>query len=149
MSMFGNLDIESAADDPFALPDNTYKAVLTEVKVGPSKNGDKTVLSLIFTVQSEDEHDGKTIREWKVIPTPNDPKNLSDEEKRNASFLKRRMLDLGIPPERINTLEPDDLIGKEVYVTTVSKSDGAKTYVNVRKVTLVESGLGTVQNTFQ
>lgn len=137
MSIWGDLDVEAAADDPFAVPNNTYRAVLTDAKVGPTKAGDKVGLTITWTINSEDEHNGKMITEWKQIPQPVDPKNLTDEEKRTTSFLKKRMLDLGIPPERINSVTPDDLVGRDCMVSVVNKDN----YVNVRKVILIENGV--------
>lgn len=140
MSMFGDLDIESAADDPFAVPDNTYRAFVTDVEVKPTKDGSKTGMTIIYKI-SEGEHEGKQIREWKNIPQPVDPKNPSDDDKRAMSFLKQRLLDLGVPADRINQVTPDDLIAKEVTVS-VKNNDG---YVNVRKVTLVQETAGGFQ----
>lgn len=141
-NIWGDLDVESAADDPFAVPNNTYKAILTDVKVGPTKAGDKVGITLTWTIDSEDEHNGKFITEWKHIPRPVDPQNLTDDESRAASFLKKRMLDLGIPPERVNTVRPEDLMGRECMVTVVNK-DG---YTNVRKVILIEDGIAVDGN---
>lgn len=132
-SLFGELDVASAEDDPFAIPDNTYDCFLTDVKVGPTKDKSKTGMTLVFTI-SEGEHANKKIQEWKRIPTPADPKNLDDEDKRSLSFLKARLLDLGVPAERVNTVSPDDLIGKRVYVS-VKNNNG---YTNVKKVVLAD-----------
>lgn len=132
VGMFGDLDIESAADDPFAVPDNTYEAFLTEVKVGRTKDGSKLGMTLVYTI-SNGEHASKQVREWKNIPQPADPKNPDADESRALSFLKSRLLDLGIPSNRINSVQPDDLVGKEVTIAVVNR-DG---FVNVRKVTLV------------
>jgi hypothetical protein len=142
MGIFGELDVEAAADDPFAVPNNTYRTILTDAKVGPTKAGDKIGMTLTWTIQSEDEHNGKMITEWKHIPTPANPKELTDEEKRTTSFLKKRMLDLGIPPERINSITPDDLIGRECMVSVVNNNG----YVNVKKVLLVEEGVAYDEN---
>jgi len=133
MSIFGDLDVESAADDPFAVPDNTYKAFLFDVKVGPTKDGTKTGMSLTYKI-SEGEHEGKQITEWKRIPTPADPKNLDADDQRALSFLKARMLSLGIPASAVNTVTPEDLIGKSVLVTVKSE----KGYTNVKKLELDE-----------
>lgn len=136
MSLFGELDVASAADDPFKVPPNVYNAVVTDVSVGPTKDGSKTGMTLVYTIQSDDEHNGKNVREWKQIPTPADPKNLSADDKRAMSFLKSRLLDLGVPESRINQVAPDDLIGKEVTITV---KDGKNDFVNVTKVTLLQN----------
>jgi hypothetical protein len=136
-SIFGELDVESAADDPFAIPDNTYRAVLTDAKVGPTKAGDKIGLTLIYTINSDDQFNERIVSEWKGIPEPNDPKNLTEDESRQAAFLKQRMLSLGIPPERINSVTPDDLIGRECFITIFNKNG----YMNIRKLVLIDEGV--------
>src|SRR6476469_8152494 len=100
MSLFGELDVASAEDDPFSVPAGMYESYLTSVKVGPTKAGDKVGMSLEYTINGGD-HAGKKVTEWKEIPRPSDPKNPSAEDKRAMSFLKQRMLNLGIPEARI------------------------------------------------
>lgn len=146
MSIFGELDVESANDDPFQIPDNTYRATVTDAKVGPTNNGDKVGLTIVYTINSDDEHDGKSVSEWKHIPTPNDPKNLTPEESKAASFLKQRMLSLGIPAERINSVTPDDLKAREVYITTKTTTSNDRIYTNVRKVVVIEDGVAFDEN---
>ena len=125
MSIFGDLDVESAADDPFAVPDNTYKAFLFDVKVGPTKDGTKTGMSLTYKI-SEGEHEGKQITEWKRIPTPADPKNLDADDQRKTNVFQNHWY--------VNTVTPEDLIGKSVLVTVKSE----KGYTNVKKLELDE-----------
>lgn len=139
MSLFGDLDIESAEDDPFAIPDNTYDCFLTDVTVKPTKDESKVGMTLEFTI-SEGDHAEKKIQEWKRIPasselTSEDTKIKADAE-RAMSFLKARMLDLGIPAERINSVGRDDLVGIHCLVA-VKNNNG---YTNVRKVTLAPAG---------
>lgn len=129
MSLFGDLDIASADDDPFAIPDNTYDCYLTDVKVAPTKNGDKTGMTLIYTID-DGAHKGKQIQEWRRIP---DAAHPQEDDERAKSYLKSRMLSLGVPENRINSVTADDLIGAHVHVT-VKNSNG---YTNVRKVALV------------
>jgi hypothetical protein len=137
MSIFGDLDVASASDDPFKVPANTYNAVVSESKVADSKDGSKKGLVLIYTVEDPgSEHHGKNVREWKTIPQPADPKNPSGEDLRAMSFLKARLLDLGVPEERINSIQPDELIGKEV---TIDVREGKNDFMNVNSVTLIQN----------
>lgn len=139
MGLFGELDVASAADDPFKVPANVYEATVTDVEVKPTQDQSKVGMTLIYTVTADDadgEHVGKTIREWKQIPQPADPKKLSAEDKRAMSFLKARLLDLGIPEDRVNKVEPADLIGKDV---TIQVKEGKKDFMNVAKVTLKQN----------
>lgn len=132
MSLFGDLDIASAEDNPFDIPDNTYETYLTDVEVKRSKAGNLG-LALGYKIASG-AHEGKSISEWKNIPEPEDPANPSPKDLQAMSFLKSRLIDLGVPEERINSLEPKDLIGTHVYVTT--KKNGE--YTNVRSVKLAD-----------
>ncbi len=139
MGLFGELDVQSAADDPFKVPANVYEATVTDVEVKPTQDNSKVGMTIIYTVtadSAEGEHVGKTVREWKQIPQPADPKKLSADDKRAMSFLKSRLLDLGIPENRINTVEPGDLIGKDV---TIQVKEGKNDFMNVAKVTLKQN----------
>lgn len=135
MSLFGELDVQSAEEIDYTVPDNTYPAFVFDVKVGmtkgnPTENKPKKLgMTLIYKI-SEGEYEGRQVQEWKQIPEPADPKNLTEDEKRSLSYLKTRVLSLGIPEERVNDVQPDDLIGREVVITLVSKGE----YQNVRKV---------------
>ena len=130
MSLFGELDVESAEDNPFAIPDGVYDAAVFEVKVGPTKNKDKVGMTLVYKI-TEGPQTGKTVQEWKHVPQPADAKNPTEEEARALSYLKARMISLGVPAEKINTIQSDDLLGREVVITLVTKGE----YQNVRKVT--------------
>ena len=142
MSLFGELDVQSAADDPFGkVPDAMYACTLESAKVVESKDKFeregvlKKGLSLLYTI-TEGEEMGEQISEYKAIPQPEDPSDVSSwtkEEKRAASFLKQRLLSLDVPEDRVNSVEPSDLEGIECYVTV--KTNGQ--YQNVTEVKTV------------
>ncbi len=126
-SLFGDLDLDNAPDDPFLIPDATYRAFLTDVKKGPTKkNPHKLYVNFKYKI-SEGDYEGQEVGEWKSA-------NASDDT-RTKSFLKQRLISLGVPADRLGVVEPADLIGKEVYVT-VKNREG---YANVNKVTLVDA----------
>lgn len=132
MSLFGDLDIQSAADDPFKVDNGTYPFTITKVKSGPTSKGDKLGLTLEYTITDEDSPmNGRKVSEWKHIPQPDDPQNPTAEEARAASFLKLRLADLGVPENQMNSLEIEDLLGLEGVM--VVKNNGE--YTNVTKVT--------------
>lgn len=132
MSLFGELDVASAADNPWKIPANVYACTVTSVTTGPTKAGDKIGMTLVYTIQ-EGEYEGEDITEWKEIPQPADPRNLTKQEARALSYLKMRLLELDVPEERMNSVSEDDLVGLDVYVTT---REGKNDYVNVQKVEL-------------
>ena len=137
MSIFGDLDIASAADDPFSVDPGTYHATVSEVKVKGSKDQTKKGLQITYTILTCDENPamaGRTVSEWKTIPEPDDPKNPTADDAKAMSFLKMRLLSLGIPENRMNTVEFVDLQGVEVVIT-VEKNNG---YTNVKRVELYD-----------
>lgn len=131
MGLFDGIDIESAADDPFAVDDGTYEAFVTEIKVGLTRDESKTGMTTTFRI-SEGENEGKLVSRWLLVPTIEDPKNPTADEARALSFLKSHLMSLGVPAEKVNEVDADDLVGTEVYITVRS----ANGYTNVRKIQL-------------
>lgn len=132
MGLFGDLDISAADDNPWAVPSNTYEADVYLVEVKKDRNENKG-LSIIYKISSGD-HRGKTVSEWKVIPNPADPENLTPEEKTAASYIKMRLASLGVPESRMNDVNVNDLMGLPVTVKVVVNGD----YTNVARVELRE-----------
>jgi len=141
MSLFADLDIASASDNPFAVDPGTYNARVTNVTTGKTQKGDKFGMLIEYTVTDEGPYQGNTVSEWKRIPRPDDAEPLDEAQKAKAlSFLKQRLSNLGIPEARMNDVTADDLIGIDVVISVVEK-DG---YTNVKKVTLAEgTGFGS------
>lgn len=136
MSLFGELDLENAADDPFAIPPGTYHATLTKVsQENPKDPAKRPGFVFEYTITNEDEDpeveaaSGLNISEWKTIPVPGDD---SPEAKRNRAFIKQRLLSLGVAPDDLDTVGADDLVGTDVVLTV--KKNGE--YTNVTQVKL-------------
>lgn len=131
MSIFGDLDVQAAADDPFAVEDGTYNATVTKCEVKKSKDESKTGLMLTYTITDEGSMQGRNATEWKTIPRAGD-----EDADRAASFLKQRLLSLGVPADRINSFTPEDAIGVDVVITVKNK-DG---YANINRVEQPKAG---------
>jgi len=130
MGIFGDLDVASASDNPWLVPANTYEANVYTAEVKRDKN-EALGLELIYKISSGD-HEGKTVREWKVIPEPADAKNLTPDEQKAASYLKMRLISLGVPESRMNSMNVNDILGTEVVIKVVVNGE----YMNVGKVEL-------------
>lgn len=128
MGLFGDLDVAAAEDNPWAVPANTYEATVFTVEVKADKNGNQGMI-LVYKIASGD-HEGKTVSEWKTIPTPADPKHPTAEEMKAASYLKMRLTSLGVPETRINSVEIGDLEGIPVTITVTVNGE----YTNVKRV---------------
>src|SRR5690242_16655281 len=101
MSLFGDLDVQSASDDPFGVSAGIHRMVVQKVEVKPTNSGDKTGMYLTFAVADpEDSDNGNTVLEFKEIPDPALVKAEDKAAKRAASFLKMRLASLGIPEDR-------------------------------------------------
>lgn len=131
MGLFGDLDVASADDNPWAVPANTYEADVFKVEVKDSQDKAKKGLAITYKISSGD-HEGKTVSEWKEIPQPADPKNPTPDEKKATSYLKMRLGSLGVPESRMNTVDVNDLQGLPVTIKVTVNGD----YTNVTRVEL-------------
>ena len=147
MSIFGDMDMDSVPDNPYDTEPGTYEANVYDVEVKPTKAGDKTGMYIYYKIDGGD-FDGNTLQEFKEIPQPKDPKNPTADEKKTASWLKMRLVSLGVPSNRLNSLDPKDLIGTPVTVTIARNGE----YTNIQKVALRSdngfTGSGVQDNPF-
>ena len=140
-NIFADLDLENAADDPFAISPGTYQATLTDISRREKKEndqGDEVPAKIIFEYiidedDEESESAGMPIQEWFTVPERDD---VSATAKRQLSFLKRRMLSLGVRPEMMNTTRPEELVDTQVILKV--KRNGV--YTNVSSVSLPGDG---------
>lgn len=145
MSLFKDLDVASAADDPFKVDDGTYLTTVTSCKIQETKDGKKG-LTFDFTIDDDAEHNaneamhGRKISEWLTIPDTTDDGEFVDPEKGPIflSFIKRRLKSLGIPEDEMNTVDHEDLIGIQVVTTVKTKND----YQNITKMVLANETAG-------
>lgn len=136
-ALFADLDLEDAADDPFAVAEGTWYATVTDFyRKQPKDDTKRPGYLLEYTFDpAEDEDDeqaeveGDDISEWFTIPEPGDK---SKEARRQRSFLRRRMLSLGVPEAALSSVTRDEIIGNQVVLTVTKNGD----YTNVSKVTL-------------
>lgn len=138
--IFGDLDVAGAEELSTGVPAGVYPATVTNAEVvnGTKNSPDSTFLVISYTVEGYDF----PIREYKQIPKGHpsswddnvkDTKNKTEKQRNNTalSFLKARLNDLGVPVERMNSLQPEYLVGTQVIVTVVKNAQG---YSNITKV---------------
>lgn len=127
MGLFDELDLKNAPADPNAIPNGDYVAYLTDVKPGTSQKApDHKYVIFQYKIEDDGPYNGAEISEWKSA----DP---SDDE-RKKGWLKQRLISLGVPEDRVDEVEPDDIIGTKVVLQV--KQNGQ--YTNVNRVTLYE-----------
>lgn len=157
MSLFGELDVASANENPYYKEDGTYLCQITGAEKKEANNASKSKGLVIKYTILEGDKKGLTIQEWKPLPDPWNIKGFESEEDmesktnyddevasraaRSMSFLKSRLMDLGFPPEKMNTLDPKDFFEvPKVYVTIKNKNDRE----NVTSVELAEGTSSSV-----
>lgn len=132
MGLFDELDVAGAADNPFAIPDDTYEAVVSDVIVKKNEEKGTTGMTVKYKVTAG-EYVGREVTEYRRIPKKDDKTPLDEAGAAQArSYLKRTLSRLGIPEDRMNTADRNDLVGIQCYVSTTMNGD----FINVRDVTL-------------
>lgn len=129
MGLFGDLDISSAADDPFAVDDGTYVAIVSSCAVAHSEKKNTNGLTFEYTILDDDSNPekmhGRKVSEWLTIPETDASGQYQDADKgpKFASFIKRRLASLGVPEAEMNAVEPEDLVDITVVMTLKTKGD--------------------------
>lgn len=142
MSLFGELDIANAKDNPFFKPDGDYECEIASAEVKTSKAGNKGFALDYLIIEGPKK--GKKIQEWKPIPMPwhlkgymtqgemesgqrnsdHDEDKIKEDAERNMSFLKTRLKNFGIPVEEMNSVTPEYLLNKVPQLTVTIKNSG-------------------------
>ena len=143
-NIFGDLDLASAADDPFAVEDGTYDAVVTESVVKAEKKNDKRKgLALKYTIEDGSPMNGRKVNDWRNIPLDKSDENYETDR----SFLKGRLTAFGIPEDRFATFQAPDALGARVTITVKNREVDGTNYCNVTKVVARDdSAAGSVSN---
>lgn len=120
-----DLGLDEVNADPNYIADGKYRAFVYNSEVRTKKDDSKSWV-LSYKIAPDQKHAGQVQQEWFDLA----PKGDNAELKR--SFLKRRVLSLGVPESKIGSVQPNDLIGLEVSITI--KHSGS--YQNVGTVEL-------------
>jgi hypothetical protein len=137
-NIFGDLDMNKVANDPWSVIDGTYKMITKEVTAGPTNKGDKRGITFQWEILESDDPNmvGRKYNEWLEIPMPADPNNLTEDESRKASRVKSRMLSLGVPEAQVNTVTTGELVGIEAIIRLATTSKNGVDYQNIRDLKL-------------
>lgn len=135
MSLFGELDVESADDNPWIKKDGTYISDLTGLSVKPTKAGDKMGLSLEFKIV-EGIYKGRLIKNWLWIPSQEQLKDPDEEKAARAaqavSQLKYTMTSMGVPADRVNSVQAEDLMAMDQkYEVTIRNKNGSENVTGI------------------
>lgn len=146
MSLFGDLDVASAHDNPFFKPDGTYTCLVTKCEVKYSKNNNKG-MALEYTIQEGDK-EGKKFGEWKNIPEPwevmgyaskedfeaavNFDDKIKERANRDLSFLKLRLKQFGFTPEEMGTIGAEEILSLPWLAIELKNYSGRENIADVK-----------------
>lgn len=120
MGFLADLGLDTVESDPNAIPDNKYPAFVFAANIVKYKDTSKGQALVLTYKIADGPHKGKTVDEWKSAN--------SFDTVQQKGYLKQRLVQIGIPESKLNELDPDDLVGLPVTITT--KKNGE--YTNVR-----------------
>lgn len=129
-------DSATVPSDPNIISDGAHHAYVFDAKViDLTARGKGKSLVISYKMAEDDKDRGRIKDEWRSLPVVNpDGQFASDKDRNSATWLKRRLLDLGVPESKLNELDPSDLVGTEVIVTF--KTNGQwQNVVNVKLAT--------------
>lgn len=152
MGLFDLLDVAGAEDIKYDVLKGKYKAIISNVTVGDSSNGNFGMM-VTFEIEGKDQ----TPKSWYALPRELDsstwdkdtilyyedgqkkPDKYDTEFKENTESvkkLKKFLIDIGIPAKDINSIDPETgLIGIEVILTMGPQKDNP----NFSEVRFVEA----------
>lgn len=137
MGLFDDFDIDM--DDvkaaSFDFEDGTYEFTISEASV---RNGTKKKPDDTFFVISYNLDEAGTYQEWFTVAQDGE---VTQRAKQSLSFLKARLIDLGLEPASLNDLDPEDLEGIQGVLQLKTTKNAKGEFQNVRNVRVVEGGV--------
>lgn len=127
-----DLGLSTAPKDPNFLPEGTYPAFISKLSIKGTRTKDREGKALIITykiAEIDKENQGKHKTEFKPLPlvkldskgkpVKNPDGSLayeSEESKKNASYLKLRLMSLGVPESELDSMSQENLLGTPVWI---------------------------------
>ena len=147
MGLFGDIDAQEVADNPFYVAPDTYKCVLAEAGVNTSNDGSKRGLTFKWVIDDEDsEYYQNSVSDWLTLHDDKSADELTANDKKDNARIKQRLTQMGLTELQMNVLLEDDnleeMVGLEAFVE-IKESQGkgdneGKVYSNIAKITLFE-----------
>jgi len=132
-----DLGLDNVEADPNYISDGPHPGFVYDSKVVTKKDSTKSWV-ITFKVAPEDEsYAGKTQDEWYSLSVMKDG-SLAAPSADQKSWLKKRVLSLGVPESKVNTFDPKDVIGTSVFFNIRHRNG----YQNVGEVTLRDESTG-------
>jgi hypothetical protein len=132
-----DLGLDNVEADPNYISDGDHPGFVFDSKVVTKKDNTKSWV-LTFKVAPEDtDYAGKTQDEWYSLSVLKDGA-LAAPSAQQKSYLKKRVLSLGVPESKVATFDPAEVIGTAVFFGIRHRNG----YQNVGEVRLRDEATG-------
>lgn len=148
MGLFGDIDANDVADDPFFVPAGTYESVLTDASLY-TPDGEETPTAIFFTWTIDDEdaedYNGNSVSDRCAVFPEITSDEVTPKIRKAFSFTKSRLKEMGLDEDDMNGLLDNDGEKLEEYVgleatiqvrNSTDKNDSEKKYSNIQKVVI-------------
>jgi hypothetical protein len=133
MSIWGEMDINDVPDDPFHIPENTYKCIVTDSYVKDKDGTEALIIKWAIDEPANDYHEKPLTEFFPLFKKSFD--ELTGKEKQRTSFMKKRLREaFDLSDTQLQEFTPGQAVGKYAYLTVVNntdKDDDTKRYNNV------------------
>jgi hypothetical protein len=150
-----DLGLHSVSADPNAIPDGKHPGYVAAIKIQePNPTSNNNHRALIITYKIDENHpdlNGRSKTEYKTMPNMVEIKNdltgevtfdfATPEDSKHASYLKQRMLSLGVPEQELGNVQIEQITGTPVWFTVAARGE----YHNIVAVSVREEQLPTAQ----
>lgn len=120
MGFFDGVDIEEIPDNPSFVEDGDHYAKVTKAVTAATAKGDKTGLTLSFTITEGSYAGGFPINRWYEIPQLNGRKAIP-AELRHFSILQKIFVSLGFGVDELEDVTDTTLLNRECVIRTKMK----------------------------
>lgn len=133
LAEFG-IDASDIEMPTYELEDGVYEFEVGScyVKNGSQAYPDRSWIILEYII------DDTGVKKSELFELPKDPENMTDRELQKLGYWVSRCVDLGIPRERVNDIDGDDLIGVrgtlQLYSQAGKGKNAGKMFQNIKNV---------------
>lgn len=123
----------------YELEDGVYEFEVGNcyVKNGSQAYPDRSWIILEYII------DDTGVKKSELFELPKDPENMTDRELQKLGYWVSRCVDLGIPRERVNDIDGEDLVGirgtLQLYSQAGKGKNAGKMFQNIKNVKVTRS----------
>ncbi|HET7713151.1 MAG TPA: hypothetical protein VFK94_01370 [Patescibacteria group bacterium] len=132
-----DLGLDNVEADPNYIADGQWPAFVFDSKVVEKKDGSKSWVISYKIAPNSPQFAGVQQDEWYALSVSKDG-SIQAPSVQQKSWLKKRVLSLGVPESKVGTFSPAEVTGTPVFITIRHKNG----YQNVGDVVLRDEATG-------